>query len=331
MIRLLSVLIALLASLRFVAAAVPVDAIAFSPDGSSLQFNRHRSIGLCDLKSWRVTDLRVDLSKISSVEFSADGQWLGVTGGSPGSTGGFVLIDWEQRKVTQGRDVFADTATGIAFHPQGERVAVAGSDRSVVVYSMADGALDERPMHTLTDHSRPVLDLEYSPDGKLLVTASADRSLKVWDAVSGRLIRSLGNHTEIVHSIVMRPPVEFAGRLLPTYCASGSDDHTVRIWQPGIGRMVRIVRYHDAPVFALAWHPQGDRVFSAGKEGVIRIIDGESDEVLSKWKAHDDWIYSLAVSPTGKLIATGDWAGVVKVWKSEGGEAALVKVLKPLP
>jgi len=329
MIRLLSVLLGLCASSQIVAAAVPVDAIAFSAEGDALVFNRHRSIQLHDLKSGKTTGLKLDLPKITSVEFSADGQMLGVTGGSPGSEGGFVLIDWRNRKVALRRDAFADLATAIAFHPDGDRLAIAGSDRSVVAYSMADGVLGERPLHTLTDHSRPVLDLEYSPDGKLLVTASADRSLKVWNADSGELVRSLGNHTEIVHSVVMRPPVEFAGRLLPTYCASGGDDHTVRIWQPGIGRMVRIVRYHEAPIFALAWHPEGDRLFSAGKEGMIRMIDGDSDEILTKWKAHDDWIYSLAVSPAGKLIATGDWAGAVKIWKSEGGVGSLVKVLKP--
>lgn len=328
MMRLFSFLIGLLASSRVVMAAVPVDAIAFSPKGDTIVFNRHRAIGLCDIKSWEGSDLKLDLVKITSVEFSADGKWLGVTGGSPGSKGGFVLIDWERREVALRRAGFADTATAIAFHPRGDQLAVAGSDRSVVVYSIRKGGVVERPSHTLTDHSRPVLDLAYSPDGKLLVTASADRSLKVWNADSGELVRSLGNHTEIVHSVVMRPPVEFAGRLLPAYCASGGDDHTVRIWQPGIGRMVRIVRYHDAPVFALAWHPKGDRLYSAGKEGVIRIIDGDSDEILSKWKAHDDWIYSMAVAPDGKLIATGDWAGVVKVWAIGGESASLIRTLK---
>ncbi len=314
-----------------VEAAVPVDALAFSPNGKILALNRHRLLQFHDVESADNVFHELDLPRITSVRFSPDGKWLGVTGGLPGSRGELRLFAWRKGKSFAKRDSFSDTANALAFHPQGRSLAVGASDRNVLIYAMKDGRLEVEPTHTLTDHSRPVLSLEYSPDGKILVTASADRSLKVWNAETGELIRSLGNHTEIVHAIAMRPPVTFAGRLLPTYCASGSDDHTVRVWQPGIGRMVRIVRYHEAPVFALGWHPKGDRIYSAGKDGVIRVIDGDSDEILSKWKAHDDWIYSLAVSPDGKHVATGDWAGRVKIWESKNEAVSLARELPQVP
>jgi WD40 repeat protein len=79
--------------------------------------------------------------------------------------------------------------------------------------------------------------------------------------------------------------------------------------------MVRIVRRHDAPALALAYARDGKTLFSAGVEGVIRIIDADSDQVLFEWKGHDDWIYTLAVSPDGTRIASGDWAGIIRVWE----------------
>ena len=89
----------------------------------------------------------------------------------------------------------------------------------------------------------------------------------------------------------------------------------MRVWQPAIGRMVRIVRRHEGRVLALAYAPDGARLFSAGAEGVIRVIDADSDAILGEWAAHDDWVHALAVSPDGKWLATGDWAGNVRLWE----------------
>jgi WD40 repeat protein len=150
------------------------------------------------------------------------------------------------------------------------------------------------------------------------VTASADRSLKVWSAEDGRLRRSFSHHTEAVHAVVFRPRTKAAGES-PVQCASASDDATVRIWQPGIGRMVRIVRHHEGPVFALAYTPEGDALYSAGKEGVIRRIDTESDEILGQWKGHNEPVYRIVISPDGKHLASGDWAGKVQLWRISGG------------
>jgi WD40 repeat protein len=75
--------------------------------------------------------------------------------------------------------------------------------------------------------------------------------------------------------------------------------------------MQRIIRHHDAPAYALAWMPDGSCLFSAGKEGIIRRIDSESDAILDHWRAHDDWIYALAVHPRGHTLASASWSGQV--------------------
>ena len=94
----------------------------------------------------------------------------------------------------------------------------------------------------------------------------------------------------------------------------GSQDKTVRVWQPAIGRMVRIVRAHAGAIFAVAYSPDGARLYSAGQEGIVRVIDGDSDQVLQQWQAHEDWIYALALNASGTMLATGDWKGKVKLW-----------------
>ena len=84
--------------------------------------------------------------------------------------------------------------------------------------------------------------------------------------------------------------------------------------------MVRIVRGHEGPAFALGYARGGTVLVSAGAEGVVRMIDADSDQVISQWKAHDDWIYALATSPDGKRVATGDWSGRVMLWDVGGDQ-----------
>jgi WD40 repeat protein len=233
--------------------------------------------------------------------------------------GEVLLVDAARGDALAKAGGFDDLVTSVAFSPDGSRVAAASADRSARLFTIHDNGrrLDESAR--LVGHGGPVLAIAFSPDGKTIVTVSADRTVKVWSQGDGKLLRTLGNHTATVQSLAIRPakvpPVE---GVTPFSCATGGEDRTVRVWQPAIGRMVRIVRHHEGRVLALGYAPDGARLFSAGAEGVVRIIDADSDAILSEWAAHDDWVHALAVNPDGKWLATGDWAGNVRMWELGG-------------
>ena len=295
--------------------AAPVGALAFSPDGDSLWFGDHKSLVVCSAKDAAIRR-RVDLDfpKIGSLAFDRDRPILVVTGGTPGVSGVALLMDWKQDRILQRFTNYTDLATSAAISPDGRLLAIASADHTVDVFRLEqDGGHGESALK-LEGHAGPVLAVAFSPTGRTVVTASADRSVKVWACETGKLIRSFNHHTEIVHTLAFRPVEKDSAMARPAYCATGSDDQTVRIWQPEIGRMVRIVRKHEGPIFTVVFSRDGTRLFSAGREGNVRVIDAESDEVLNLWRAHEDWIYSLALSPDGTTLASGDWAGEVKLW-----------------
>ncbi len=69
---------------------------------------------------------------------------------------------------------------------------------------------------------RGVYGVAYSPDGRRLATSGADNSVTLWDVATGKAIRVLRGHTDVVFAVVFSPD----GSLI----ATGSKDTTIRIW-----------------------------------------------------------------------------------------------------
>ena len=68
--------------------------------------------------------------------------------------------------------------------------------------------------------------------------------------------------------------------------------------------------------FSIASAPGGDAL-----ELHIRVTPGGK---FAHWAAHEDWVYAIAVSADGKWLATGDWAGNVRLWDVETGVSQLI-------
>jgi WD40 repeat protein len=295
----------------------PVTALQFSPDSSALVSSGYRSVVVTPLRDEPLPRrIESELSQVRSLAFSPNGKLLAVGGGTPGEQGAAEVGSWPPKKQYPTLGGHQDLVTAVAFSPDSGRIATGSADTTVRIWKAPPGS--EGPLLTLKGHAGPVLGVAYSPDGKLIVTASADRSLKVWDTSTGALIRSLTNHTDVVHSVAFRPP-NIQNQNPHPYCVSASDDRTVRVWQSGIGRMVRIVRGHSGAALTAIYGKDGGTIFSAGTEGSVRVIDADSDELLKSWKASSGWIYSLALSPDGRVLATGDWDGRVRRWEAATG------------
>ncbi|MBI1841400.1 MAG: WD40 repeat domain-containing protein [Verrucomicrobia bacterium] len=294
--------------------ATPITALAFSRDGLALVSNGPRRLDVRSPREGAVQfQIPCNLPKITALAFHPRGEILAVAGGEPGVRGEVRLFDWRTRAVLRSFTNAEDLATGVAFDAAGDLLGIAAADSRARVWRVARTNASFSEAFTLSGHAGPVLAIAFSPSGNAVVTAGADRSIKVWSTADGRLLRAFSHHLEAVNALAFRPlaagPVD--ARIFS--CASGSDDRTVRVWQPEVGRMVRIIRRHRAPVFALAYSHDGRSLFTAGKEGIIRRFDADSDTLLSEWTTHTDWVYALAISPDGSKLASGDWSGAVRV------------------
>jgi WD40 repeat protein/Flp pilus assembly protein TadD len=194
---------------------------------------------------------------------------------------------------------------GLAVSADGTRVAAAGKD--IHIYDATTG----RRVAVGRGHSAAVYRLNFSRDGKRIVSASADGTARVWDAATGKQLVSFAEHGKDVLGAEFSPD----GKRVVS-CGS---DNLARLWAAETGKEIRTFQGHTGPLKRATLSPKGDRLATVAADRTVKIWDVETGKLLRTLTDHTQTVDGAAWSADGKLLATGDWAGVVRVWDAESG------------
>ncbi|MGP4047093.1 nSTAND1 domain-containing NTPase [Streptomyces sp. 2A115] len=169
----------------------------------------------------------------------------------------------------------------------------------------------------LLGHTGAVYLTSFSPNGRILATASYDRTVRLWDvrdpARPKQLGKPLTGHESWVSSAVFSPD----GRTL----ASASDDGTIRLWDvrdPGHPRPLgEPLTGHDGTIYLLTFSPDGRTLASAGEDRTVRlwnVADPLRPTALEALTGHTAAVRSVAFSPDGRMLAAGGDDDTIRLW-----------------
>ena len=167
-------------------------------------------------------------------------------------------------------------------------------------------------INTMNEHANNVLSVAYSPDGKLIASASWDETVRLWNSTSGQCVRVLGEHGDWVYSTAFSPD----GKLI----ASGSYDKTVKIWDVLKGNCLKTLVGHQSYANYVVFSPNGKFIASSGYDRVIKIWDVETGDCVRTLQGHTLEVWSAVFSPNGKYIASASIDKTIKIWQISSEE-----------
>jgi WD40 repeat protein len=211
----------------------------------------------------------------------------------------------------------------LAFSPNGELLAGAGSDEIIYIWDRADGRCTHLERHD------GVNCLHFSPDGKLLASgATDDRTIRLWK-LEDRSYRVLEGHDADVMTVAFSPD----GLTL----VSGDCDGGIRLWNVNDGRCIReLGEWSFDRICSITFAPDGETIASAAialetededQYGAILLWDISDTDAITFTtvvERHDGVVHSLEYSPDGRYFASGAHDGTVRLWNTADSSCARV-------
>lgn len=169
-------------------------------------------------------------------------------------------------------------------------------------------------------HDRDVETVAFSRDGRYVFTGSADRTVKRWEAATGRQNLIFEGHRRDVRALDLSED--------GAWLCSGGADQTVRLWNAA-GQPARVMEGHEGAVNAVSFTPTGTHVLSAGEDRVIRVWETDTGRLAGELNGHRSTVNALCVAADGRfaLSAGGDHIGehsVLILWELAQGRVLRV-------
>ncbi|MBW4618463.1 MAG: AAA-like domain-containing protein [Cyanosarcina radialis HA8281-LM2] len=281
--------------------------VAFSPDGQTIaSASADKTIGLWRPDGRSIRTLHGHQAEIFDVAFSPNGQTI-ASASWDGSARLWRLDGQPLRRLALGAEVWS-----VAFSPDGETIAL-GTTKNIQLWS-----IEGRLLHTFEGHRGNVPGLAFSPDGRLLASASADRTVKLW-TLDGQLVRTLSGHSSEVWGVAFSPN----GQII----ASISGDNTVKLWHLDGTPLATLNQQGSG--WRVAFSPDGHLLASSGSNNIVKLWQLRHRFSI-ELQGHQHWVLQTAFAPDGRTVASVSLDQTVKRWTRSGQLLSTFKADRPL-
>jgi len=286
--------------------------VAFAPDGASAWVGGSGFFRQLAVPSGRqLRSLDVDRSYVYRIQFSPDGKTI--------ATGNTRMVAFWDAATGKPKHQFtghqADVSS-ILFTAGGKELLTAGYGRPIYRWDLQGRLLGEwaGPDHW---NSNCVL----SPDGKTL--AIQGRNLAIWllDPVTGKERLRFTNHLPPRSSAHTQMEFVFTADSRRVVSAAHGIDNYIRTWDADTGKelgKIQIGKPFAREVRGLALSPDGQTIYVASQEGMVKVLDAANGELKRTIGKMDGGIGHLRLSRDGRWLAAVTSAAVV-VWDAATG------------
>lgn len=295
---------------------------AFSPDGKIVAVGLGSSEPIClwdAATGKKLRELESPHWSWGHLAFSADGKTLAA------ASERHRIAVWNAatgRLLHQldGGEKELDLTVPIAFSPDGRLLASGGLGESFHLWDVKTGK--EQRLFTVQpprpkgkNEASPryglVRAVAFSPDGQLLASAANSSPLRLWEAATGKEVRSFPGYRFGSDVLAFSPD----GKTL----ACGEYSGIVRLWGTATGKEIRRIDTHKAFVSGLTYFHDGKSLVTSG-DGTIQIWEIRSGAEITPDRGHSTRIVSSVLSADGRTLITGGRDGDIRWWDVATGK-----------
>ena len=173
---------------------------------------------------------------------------------------------------------------------------------------------EKEPLTILTGHNKRVSSLVFSSDGQQIISGSYDGTVKIWNARSGDVIKTLIGYAHGVESVSSSPDSK---RII-----SGGYDATLKVWDATNATELATLEVNSrskvsaGSIYAIDFSGDGSLIAAGGGNGIIKIWNASALEELLTYTGHKSMVLSLIFSPDRKHIVSSSIDRTIKIWDS---------------
>lgn len=318
----------------------PVTYISFSTDGKNVSVSHYNG----DISIFNFPELNktVSFNSHEGIIWGIDS--FDKSGLATAGYDGKVRI-WKNVSQKRIHDYSMGTSMTFCVEKSGNGVTASGNEDGTVTLVTGQKTSNYKI------HTDAVWNIEFSPDSKLLATASIDKTATIIDPGSGKIVKRLNDHQDAVYSVNFSADSKklvtasldgttivydtadwkiikrfedhekgvwravFSSSL--SQIASVSDDHSLKIWNTKNSDVMTFKG--DDILSTVDFSKDGKKIFVSGKKGILYVLDSKKLELLSSFKITDKWINYSSISADSSMIALSSNDNLIRIVSTENG------------
>lgn len=297
--------------------------VSFSPDGNLLVTASEDGEAIVWSREGKKLATLKHSDRVYGATFSPNNQMIATA-----SKDGMVRLWKINGELLRTYPGHTESVFTVAFSPDGHLLASGSADNTIKIWDIYfddSGTIPDsqtNAVQTLTAHEDAVTNLNFSPDGSQLLSASYDNRIKLWkiqdEPEKPQLVKSIKAHQGGGSGAIFIQD----GKAI----ASVGGDGRLKIWNLD-GELIKTIRAHSDVISRVAF--SGGKVpilATASQDKTVKIWNLEG-ELLKTLSGHRESVFTVSFSPDGKIMATGGGDRTVKLWQPD---IRLLKTVKNL-